>query len=76
MTPQEVAVLLQEYGSSRGAGASGGPSDESDLGRAELISDVLATCKEAWSTGSEELDSIAEKLGDGSRDGESSTGLY
>lgn len=72
MTPQEVAALLQEYGGGHKQSGLEGSSDPSDirLKRAELLSNVLAACRDAWSTKSEQLDLIAEKLGDGSRDGE------
>ncbi|KHO01612.1 Armadillo-type fold protein [Metarhizium album ARSEF 1941] len=70
MTPQEVAAILQEYGSDDNQEELDGPSRQSDirLRRTELLSKVLATCKDAWSTKSELLDLVAEKLGDGSRD--------
>ncbi|KFG80183.1 hypothetical protein MANI_013169 [Metarhizium anisopliae] len=70
MTPQEVATLLQEYGGGDKQSGLEGSSDPSDirLKRAELLSNVLAACRDAWSTKSEQLDLIAEKLGDGSRD--------
>lgn len=73
MTPQEIAALLQQHGSNRKPNDSHEPSEQPDsrLERTELLSDVLASCKDAWSTKSEQLDLIAEKLGDGSRDGES-----
>lgn len=72
MTPQEVAALLQEYGGGDKQSRLEGSSDPSDirLKRAGLLSHVLAACRDAWSTKSEQLDLIAEKLGDGSRDGE------
>ncbi|KAG6002591.1 hypothetical protein E4U43_001094 [Claviceps pusilla] len=70
MSPQEVAVLLQEYGSSRGQIDAEAALDTNALGqqRTELLAAILSSCRDLWSTGSEELDLIAEKLGDGSRD--------
>lgn len=72
MTPREVAVLLQEHGSSRERVEADSASELDSLlqERTDLLAAVLSSCKHLWSTKSEELDSIAEKLGDGSRDGE------
>ncbi|KAG5932114.1 hypothetical protein E4U53_001472 [Claviceps sorghi] len=70
MTPQQVAVLLQEHGSRRGqtgSDAAGNP-DAVRRQRTELLAAVLSSCRDLWSTKSEELDLVAEKLGDGSRD--------
>ncbi|KAG6003148.1 hypothetical protein E4U21_002302 [Claviceps maximensis] len=70
MTPQEVAVLLQEYGSSRGLMDAEAVRDTNAVRqqRTEVLAAVLSSCRHLWSTKSEELDLIAEKLGDGSRD--------
>ncbi|KAG5926947.1 hypothetical protein E4U42_002766 [Claviceps africana] len=70
MTPQEVAVLLQEHGSSRGQTGSEAAGDAEAVRRqrTERLAAVLSSCRDLWSTDSEELDLIAEKLGDGSRD--------
>lgn len=70
MTPREVAVLLQEHGSSRERVEADSASELDSLlqERTDLLAAVLSSCKHLWSTKSEELDSIAEKLGDGSRD--------
>ncbi|EFY89206.1 hypothetical protein MAC_04793 [Metarhizium acridum CQMa 102] len=70
MTPQEVAALLQEYGSCHKQSGLEDSLEPSDipLKRTELLSNVLAACRDAWSTKSEQLDLIAEKLGDGIRD--------
>lgn len=38
--------------------------------RTELLVPVLAACREVWASGSEEIELMVEKLGDGSRDGE------
>lgn len=72
MGPEDVAVLLQKEG-------SGVPQDSYDEAnepadarqkRAGLLSEVLTTCYQLWESQSPELDLVAQKLGDGSRDGE------
>ena len=72
MTPQEISALLREHGSENrleGLDENAEVSDASQE-RTELLSAVLTTCRDAWSSQSEELDVIAENLGDGSRDSE------
>ncbi|KAH8179123.1 Armadillo [Sarocladium implicatum] len=70
LSPADVAALLQREGS----GLSIDDYDEASqsLGarqrRAELLGDTLATCQTLWSSGSGELDLVAENLGNGSRD--------
>ncbi|KAG6080431.1 hypothetical protein E4U15_003307 [Claviceps sp. LM218 group G6] len=70
MSAHQVAVLLQEHGSSRGPSDAGDASDTNDCRRqrTDLLAAVLSSCRAMWSTKSEELDSVAEALGDGSRD--------
>ncbi|KAK2602017.1 hypothetical protein QQS21_004443 [Conoideocrella luteorostrata] len=70
MTPQEVAALLHEHGSSHVSKASidSLESNDAQQERTELLASVLTSCRDLWSTKSEDLDLIAEKLGDGSRD--------
>lgn len=72
MTPQEIAALLQEHGGSRDVEDVDEVTkiDDSHQKRTNLLSDVLATCKEAWTSNSIDIEAIAEKLADGSRDGE------
>lgn len=72
MSAHEVAVLLQEHGSSREPSDAGDAPDTNDSRRqrTDLLAAVLSSCRAMWSTKSEELDSVAEALGDGSRDGE------
>ncbi|KAG6022470.1 hypothetical protein E4U41_002249 [Claviceps citrina] len=71
MTPQEVAVLLHEHGSGRGNVDAEGPPDSLHVDRrqqrTDLLAAVLSSCRDLWSTESEELDLMAEKLADGSR---------
>ncbi|KAG6232103.1 hypothetical protein E4U26_005977 [Claviceps purpurea] len=70
MSAHQVAVLLQEHGSSRGPSDAGDAPDTnaSRRQRTDLLAAVLSSCRALWSTKSEELDSVAEALGDGSRD--------
>lgn len=72
MTPQDIADLLQREG-------SGGQEDDYDetlesesvvQRRTELLADVLKTCAELLRNSDVgQLEVVAEKLGDGSRDG-------
>lgn len=68
----DIAALIEK-------GGSGVPQDEYDetsepagarQKRTELLQEVLTTCYELWESQSTELDLIAQKLGDGGRDGE------
>ncbi|KAM4062772.1 hypothetical protein HRG_007591 [Hirsutella rhossiliensis] len=73
MTPQEIEALLQYNGSGRPQDEHGDGSDsEPPAGdcepRTALLLPVLSACKETWASGSEALDAMAQKLGDGSRD--------
>ncbi|KAK1590477.1 GTP binding protein [Colletotrichum navitas] len=64
LTPDAIANLLSS------ASARADPASE-DQGRAHntaLLGDVLFTAQRLWDAGSEEIDVVAEKLGDGSRD--------
>ncbi|KAK1981834.1 GTP binding protein [Colletotrichum cereale] len=65
LTPDAVAALLSS--------ASAHPPDpgSEDRGRAHktaLLGDVLSTAQRLWDAGSDGIDAVAEKLGDGSRD--------
>ncbi len=74
MTPEEVESLFLLSGGRAAAG--GQDNDEAALPEAEMerrvgrMHDVLLTAQQQWLSGSEVLDHLAEKLGDGSRDGE------
>ncbi len=50
-------------------GEDGELTQEEKTWRVMNLTAVLASLQGAWDTGSEELDRMAEKLGDGSRDG-------
>lgn len=71
MTPQDIADLLQREG-------SGDSNEEYDQTleaesvvqrRNDLLADVLKTCTELQTSDRAQLEVVAEKLGDGSRDG-------
>ncbi|KAJ0162915.1 hypothetical protein CTA2_3818, partial [Colletotrichum tanaceti] len=64
LTPDAIADLL----SSASAWADPGSESQGRAHRTALLGDVLFTAKQLWDVGSEELDAVAEKLGDGSRD--------
>ncbi|KAK2017297.1 GTP binding protein [Colletotrichum eremochloae] len=64
LTPDAIANLL----SSAPARADPGSQDEGRAHKTALLGDVLSTAQRLWDTGSEEIDAVAEKLGDGSRD--------
>ncbi|KAL3956185.1 hypothetical protein ACCO45_009031 [Purpureocillium lilacinum] len=70
MTPEQLEILLQQYGSN----VSQDDYDEASepVGvredRAARLAPVLRICQEAWASRSDELDLLAQKLGDGSRD--------
>jgi hypothetical protein len=65
MTPQEVEALLQQEGSA----APSFPA-EARQSRALLLGEVLASIQMQWYQSPFELDALAEKVADGSRDGE------
>lgn len=72
MTPDDIEALFQS--STQGLAASQRDDDEpiSDIEkslRTAKLKDILLTAQNAWHSGSESIDRIAEKLGDGSRDG-------
>ncbi|GAO16646.1 uncharacterized protein UV8b_00791 [Ustilaginoidea virens] len=71
MTPQEVGLLLRQNGRDASPSHAGDSSEASDVARpkrTELLAGVLGTCEHLRSTDSEQLDLVAEKLADGSRD--------
>ncbi len=77
MTPDEVEQLF--LNDTRPPGSAGEDKDnaliqeDEDFRRTESLSQVLATVKNLWETGSKDLEVIAEKIGNGVRDGESIT---
>ncbi|KAL6890647.1 armadillo-type protein [Trichoderma evansii] len=70
MSPREIEEMLQREGSQ----VSPDKYDEStetegaNQRRTELLVPILAACREVWASGSEEIELMVEKLGDGSRD--------
>ncbi|KAJ4150371.1 hypothetical protein LMH87_011123 [Akanthomyces muscarius] len=70
MTPQDIADLLQR----NGRGESAEEYDETLEAesvvqrRTELLADVLKSCQELRASDRTQLEAVAEKLGDGSRD--------
>lgn len=78
MTPQEIETLLQQNGSGRPRDKYDDdddvPDSEPPAGdcerRTALLLPVLSACREAWASKSEELDAMAQKLGDGSINGD------
>ncbi|KAI9151571.1 Rap1 GTPase-GDP dissociation stimulator 1-A [Paramyrothecium foliicola] len=68
LTPDEVAALLQQNGSSASFDDNASQPADPNQKRVELLNPVLDACEEAWKSGSETIDLLAQKLGDGSRD--------
>ncbi|KAL7784339.1 hypothetical protein V8C37DRAFT_396036 [Trichoderma ceciliae] len=70
MAPKEIEEMLQREGSqvSPDKYDESNESVEAHQRRTELLVPVLAACREIWTSGSEEIELMAEKLGDGSRD--------
>lgn len=69
LTPDEVADILQKWGSGPTSQLHDTPIDEAEARRTALLSDVHAACSEGFHSGGKEIEGIAQKLGDGSRDG-------
>ncbi|EFQ34523.1 GTP binding protein [Colletotrichum graminicola M1.001] len=65
LTPDAIANLLSSASSARPDPASG---DQGRAHKTALLDDVLFTAQRLWDASSEEIDAVAEKLGDGSRD--------
>ncbi|KZL64433.1 GTP binding protein [Colletotrichum tofieldiae] len=63
LTPDAIAQLF----SSASAWADPGAEGQGCARRTALLGDVLFTAQQLWNAGSEEIDVVAEKLGDGSR---------
>lgn len=66
MTPLDIDAIFQSNSSSGGDGLIPEPS----FHRSEVLRLVLAVAQDLWQSGSPELDLVAQKIGDGSRDGE------
>ncbi|KAK2051270.1 GTP binding protein [Colletotrichum caudatum] len=66
LTPDAIANLLSSAPASARADP---PSQEQDrTHKTTLLGDVLYRAQKLWDAGSEDIDAVAEKLGDGSRD--------
>lgn len=72
MSPREIEEMLQREGSQVSPDKYDETTETVDATqrRTELLIPVLAACREVWTSGSEEIELMVEKLGDGSRDGE------
>lgn len=75
MTADEIASLLQREGSGLTPDEfdESPESDETEQHRVDVLTDVVAECRQLWTSDSEELDVVAQKLADGSRDGKPTT---
>lgn len=74
MTPEDIELLFQSRDQHQGSVSVRDEgddtiSDEETSFRVLQLKGVLPAVHNAWISGSEELDYIAEKLADGSRDG-------
>ncbi|KAK3942673.1 hypothetical protein QBC46DRAFT_425822 [Diplogelasinospora grovesii] len=69
-TPEEIAALFQTTSGTplNGSAEDGVITEEEKIWRTGKLRDVLITAQQAWLTGSEDLDLIAEKIADGARD--------
>jgi hypothetical protein len=69
-TPEEIAALFQTTSGTplNGSAEDGVITEEEKIWRTRKLQDVLVTAQQAWLTGSEDLDLIAEKIADGARD--------
>lgn len=72
MTPEDIEALFQSrpQQSTAGDGEEETISPEERALRTEKLKEVLLTAQYTWLSGSDSIDLIAEKLGDGSREGE------
>jgi len=68
MTPDDVAAIFarKDY-----LEDDARVSEEGQSSRLEALSPVLSEVRGLWESGSEELDLIVQKIGDGSREGQS-----
>jgi Rap1 GTPase-GDP dissociation stimulator 1 len=70
MTPQEVETLLQQEGSAAVGFSDVATAEQGRETRTQLLGEVLASIQMQWYQSAFELDGLAEKVADGSRDGE------
>ncbi|PON30475.1 hypothetical protein TGAM01_v200915 [Trichoderma gamsii] len=70
MSPREIEEMLQREGSQVSPDKYDETSETvgASQRRTELLIPILAACREVWTSGSEEIELMVEKLGDGSRD--------
>ncbi|RFU80594.1 armadillo-type fold domain-containing [Trichoderma arundinaceum] len=70
MAPKEIEEMLLREGSQVSPDKYDESAEpvEAHQRRTELLIPVLAACREVWTSGSEEIELMVEKLGDGSRD--------
>lgn len=71
MSPEDVAALFEQEGSGVPQDSYDETSEAPDARqrRTALLSQALATCRELWELQSPDLALVAQKIGDGSRDG-------
>lgn len=71
LSPEEIAALLQREGSGLAPGADEEFSEPEEAlkRRAGLLSDVYLSCHRAFYSNTGDIELMAQKLGDGSRDG-------
>lgn len=72
MTPEDIEALFESgtHPQNTGQDEDETISDEEKVSRTRKLRNVFLAAQHAWLSGSESIDLIAEKLGDGSRDGE------
>ena len=78
LQPKDVEAIFQESSPaaalvlrSNEAGEESAVAEEEETARTQKLRDVLTTCQDSWSSGSEALSLVAEKIGDGARNCES-----
>jgi hypothetical protein len=69
LAPDDIALLLKREGS-EGYPGEASDSEAAVQRRTQLLAPVLAACQVAWDSSLSVIDLLAEKIGDGSRDGE------
>ncbi|KAK2022337.1 GTP binding protein [Colletotrichum zoysiae] len=68
LTPDAIASLLSSAPASARADPPSQEQQQDRTHKTTLLVDVLYTAQKLWDAGSEDIDAVAEKLGDGSRD--------
>ncbi len=74
LQPRDVEAIFQESSpqtaptsASNEAGEELAVTEEEEAARTGKLREVLTTCQDSWSSGSEDLSLVAEKIGDGAR---------